>query len=52
MEKNEVFEFVRKMKAMDHVILLYTDPKDKYEGSLRIFETREFKPTKKSNFNP
>jgi len=31
LEKNEVFEFVRKMKARDHVILLYTDPKDKYE---------------------
>jgi len=29
LEKNEVFEFVKNLKATDHVILLYTNPEDK-----------------------
>lgn len=30
LEKSEIFEFVRNMKATDHVILLYTNPEDKH----------------------
>ena len=31
MEKNEVLDFVRQMKARDHVILFYSNPEDKHQ---------------------
>lgn len=31
MQKNEIVEFVKNMKATDHVILLYTNPKEKHD---------------------
>jgi hypothetical protein len=30
MEKNELLEFVRRMKPTDHVILFYQNPEDKH----------------------
>jgi len=30
MEKNELLEFVRRMKPRDHVILFYQNPEDKH----------------------